>query len=192
MPITSNADGVKKILNTITTNTGVKKVLNTITANDNGVKRIIHNANFVTFQEFNKSSLSYGGLTSAQYIRGDKVRASFTATSKEMSTTNCYRIRIWFNNIKAGDKVDMFCSFTRSSSGYNINSVHCNADGTIAANNALHGPGSNYTVSYTSTTNKNYININMGYSKLTTLVFNVLALKINGRDIFGDFPTNTL
>lgn len=201
MPITSNVNGIKKILSTVTTNivttnTSVKKVLNTITANDNGVKRIIHSSNFVTFEEFNKSSLASGELTNAQYIRGEKVTVSFTATSKELSVDNCYRVRIWFNNIKVGDKVEMNCSFTRSSSGYYINSIHCNADGTIAAHNGftddgLYGSNGNYIVSYTSTTNKNYIDINMGYNQETTLVFNVLALKINGKNIFGNIPTIT-
>lgn len=196
MPITSNVNGIKKILSTVTTNTGVKKVLDTVTANDNGVKRVIHSSNFVAFQELNKSSLASGGLTNAQYVRGEKVTVSFTAKATKLTMENCYTIIIWFNNIKAGDKVEMLCSFTRSSSGYYINSLHHNADGTIAARNGfiddgLIGSGGQYTVSYTSTTDKNYIRIGMGYNQETTLVFNVLTLRINGKNIFGNIPVIT-
>lgn len=196
MPITNNVGGVKKVLSTITTNTGVKKVLDTVTTNDNGVKRVIHSSNFVTFQEFNKSSLASGGLTNAQCIKGDKVTVSFTAKSAKLGMNNCYTIRIWINNIKAGDRVVMCCSYTRSSSGYYIASKHYNADGTVAATNGriddgLYGSGGSYTVDYTSTTDKNFIDISMGYNVDTTFVFNILVLKINGKNFLGSMPVIT-
>lgn len=196
MPITNNVGGVKKVLSTITTNTGVKKVLDTVTANNGGVKRVIHSSNFVTFQEFNKSSLASGGLTNAQCIKGDKVTVSFTAKSAKLGMPNCYTIRIWINNIKAGDKVVMRCSYTRSSSGYYIASRHYNADDTVAATNGkiddgLYGSGGSYAVDYTSTTDKNFIDISMGYNVDTTFVFNILVLKINGKDFLGTIPVIT-
>lgn len=196
MPITNNVGGVKKVLSTITTNTGVKKVLDTVTANDGGVKRVIHSSNFVSFQELNKNSLASGGLTNAQCIKGDKVTVSFTAKSAKQTMDSCYTIRIWVNNIKSGDKVVMCCSYTRSSSGYYIASKHYNADGTVAATNGktddgLYGSGGSYTVDYTSTTDKNFIDISMGYNVDTTLVFNILVLKINGRDFLGQMPVVT-
>lgn len=197
MSITVNNGGTLHELSEISCNVGgVLQSLDTVTANDGGVLRQIFCSSFVSFQEINTGNIVSGGLSSAEYVKGQRISVSFSQiVSKSMS--NHYVLRIWLNNIKAGDRVVMRCSYVRGDKSYNITSCHYNADGTLASYNGLKDNGlwtgekyvhQTYLVDYVAATNKGFIDILFGNSWSVDLTFNVDRLIINGSNIFGDVP----
>lgn len=192
MPITVNDGGVSKTLKAVTANIGgVNKELVTIAHCDNGgVKRDIFNSNFITFEEIWTENLASGGLTSAQYVRGSYVSASISGYVSEQRNDMSKRfiVRIWFNNIKSGDNVSMECSWKRSPSGTHITVDHAHADFTNIHNERTTSVSGAYSVEYTATTDRSYIDINFGVGNNTTFEFYVNSLTINGKKIFGNIP----
>lgn len=190
MSITVNNGGALKTLSTITVNDGgVLRALQTVTTNDGGALREIFNAYNVTFsQSLFGDGMSGEYSVSTTYTRGDNIEVIIAGTSA--NTSSGIIVQIWFPFIKSGDTVSMTCTFSRVTKGYYITSLHYNSDGSVAAQNGFHdnglhtGYGPSYTVSYTSTTDGNFIQLLDSYPLADTLTFTVDTLTLNGTTIF--------